>query len=37
MGASVHEVRAELLALAGLAMALVAAGLVKWRRMAPRG
>jgi ABC-2 type transport system permease protein len=34
MGASLHEVRTELAALAGLAIVLVAAGLRQWRRMA---
>ncbi len=37
MGATMHEVRTELAALAGLAMALVGAGLIKWLRMQPRG
>lgn len=34
MGASLHEVRTELAALAALSVVLVAAGLHKWRRMA---
>ena len=33
MGASLHEVRTELAALAGLAIVLIAAGLRKWLRM----
>ncbi|MFC0134584.1 ABC transporter permease [Massilia eurypsychrophila] len=33
MGASLHEVRIELAALAGLSVVLVAAGLRQWRRM----
>jgi ABC-2 type transport system permease protein len=37
MGASLHEVRTELAALLGLAVVLAAAGLRKWRRMAPQG
>jgi ABC-2 type transport system permease protein len=35
MGASLHEVRTELTALAGLCVVLIAAGLRKWRRMVP--
>lgn len=35
MGATLHEVRTEVAALAGLAMVLVAVGLRQWRRMGP--